>query len=51
MDGLTRSRRDAIVGWRRRYGFETIGWLVIIGGVKMLVDDEVVYVGFVMLVV
>ena len=32
-------------------GFETIGWLVVIGGVTMLVDDEIVYVGFVMLVV
>ncbi len=32
-------------------GFETTGWLVVIGGVTMLVDDEIVYVGFVMLVV
>lgn len=32
-------------------GFETIGWLAVIGGVWMLVDDEIVYVGFVMLVV
>jgi hypothetical protein len=32
-------------------GFETIGWLDVIGGVTMLVDDEKVYVGFVILVV
>ncbi len=32
-------------------GFETTGWLVVIGGETMLVDDEIVYVGFVMLVV
>ena len=32
-------------------GFETIGWLVVIGGVTKLVDDEIVYVRFVMLVV
>ena len=32
-------------------GFETIGWLVVIGDLTRLVDDEVVYVGFVMLVV
>jgi hypothetical protein len=52
MDRLTRSGRDAIVGWRRRYVDDRIKRFAhFIRGVTTLVHNEAVYVGFVMLVV